>query len=282
MSLMASFRDPAVGTFIGLLGIALAFYFYVKSVRKKKLVFANKESVVLGDSDDSFDGRLRVLFDQKEVTRVTRSVFVLWNAGRETIRGSDIAHSDPLCLTFPEDTEILMLSVDRMTRSAVAANVKPRTEAQRHCVCIDFDFLDFKDGFTLSVVHNAPTGVGKIAGTIVGMPDGVQNAFPSDRDIEAYRTPRKEGRRVVRFFVRAWNLVVKSLLLLVPPVIVVFSIFTAIPLALFPSLGKPDMSAMLIAGQVNYLWLVAGIFFLLIEIAYLASVFSRPPRGLTG
>jgi len=251
MSLMTSVRDPAVGTFIGLLGIAVAFYFYVKSVRKKKLVFTNKESVVLGDSDDSFHERLRVLFDEKEVTRVTRSVFVLWNAGRETIRGSDISHSDPLCLAFPKNTEILMLSVDRMTRPAVAANVKARAETERHCVDIDFDFLDFKDGFTLSVVHNAPTGVVKIAGTIVGMPDGVQNSFPSDRDIEAYRTPKKDGHRVVRFFVRAWNLFVRSLSLIVPPIIVIFSIFTAIPLALFPSLGKPDTSVMLIAGQVR-------------------------------
>lgn len=282
MSLMASFRDPAVGTFIGLLGIALAFYFYVKSVKKKKLVFTNKESVVLGDSDDSFHGRLRVLFDEKAVTRVTRSVFVLWNAGRETIRGSDIVHSDPLCLAFPKDTEILMLSVDRMTRPAVAANVKVRTETQRHCVDIDFDFLDFKDGFTLSVVHNAPTGSGKVFGTIVGMPNGVQNSFPSDRDIEAYRTPKIKRHAAVSFFVRAWNFIFVSLSLLVPPIMIISSIFTSIPLAIFPSLGKPDTSVMFTAGQVSYQFLTFGMFLLLIEVAYLASVFSRPPRKLTG
>ncbi len=280
MSIIDLLREPAVGSLLGILGIIAAAYFYFKSNRKKKFVFVNKESSILGDASDSLTGRLRVSFDGRDVARVTRSVFVFWNAGSETIRGCDIASSDNLRIDFPVNSAILAVSVERQTRPAISAQVVPDTESPNR-VSMSFAFLDNNDGFNVVIIHTAPTGKAVIRGTIVGMRSGVKDYGPPVGDIEAYLTPKPQQRRVKRIILRIMKLVIKFIAFVVPPVLVVSTFFSDVVLSVFPSFGTPDTMGMWVAGRVNVFWLFIGVFILTLEIGYFAVAFKQPPKALT-
>ena len=81
MNLVTLFSEPAVGSALGVLGIVAAVFFYVRGKREKKFVNANKENVIIGEAKNLPLNKLKVTFDGIDVNRVTRSVFVIWNAG---------------------------------------------------------------------------------------------------------------------------------------------------------------------------------------------------------
>jgi hypothetical protein len=282
MSLMDILNAPATATAIAVVGLLLAIFIYRKQTKNKNLVYANKESVLIGASHDSLGGKLKVTFDDKNVSRVTRSVFVIWNAGRETTRGSDIATADLLRIELPRDTLILLASVDRSSRDAISFKItQDDSNSDRVTLKLSFDFLDYGDGVNLSIVHSSSAGSCALKGTLIGMPKGIKNWGPADSDLEAFRTPRPEKTWRVRAFTKVFRLTRQLVLLVIPPLIIVSSFLSAQLITFFPSLGRPDTTAMLVADRINIPWLCLGIFLLLFELLYLYVVFQRPPKKLT-
>ncbi len=274
-------EQPAFGSIIGVISTILAIYFFMRGNKKRIFTYVNKESVIIGDHGDILNHRLAVAFDGKNIERVTRSVFVVWNAGKETIRSNDIAVADPLRIEFPAGTSILLATIDRASRSAIRFQLT-YAAGEKPTLMISFDFLDRLDGANFSIVHNAPTGSAMLAGTVLGMQGGPRNRSPSDRDIESFRTPdpvRPRWKAVSKSII--WTSV-KTILILSPPIILFSAIYPDPALALFPSLGRPDNTAILVAGHVSLFWVVIGGFTIALECLILLMVLHRPPKVLTG
>jgi hypothetical protein len=279
VNLVTLFSEPAVGSALGVLGIVAAVFFYIRGKREKKFVYTNKENVIIGEAKNLPLNKLKVMFDGIDVNQVTRSVFVIWNAGRSTIRKNDIAESDPLRITLPTGTRILATSVDLITRKA--NNVSLSINQNKSEIILSFDFLDFRDGANLSVVHSAPSGQCTFEGTVLGMPDGVKNWGPSIIDIERYQTPRPSKPWFVRLPHILLLKTIKWTLLLLPWILFVCAIFTGPVVKAFPSFGKPDTTGMLIPGHVSWFWVTVSALLICGELVAVKWALQVPPKKLT-
>ena len=111
---------------------------------------------------------MEVLFEGKRVPALSVSRIAIWNAGTETLRGSDVAPRDPLCILHPSSADILKVKIIESSRTALEVALTA-TSADQNSGQITFEFLDPGDGFLLEVVHTS-TSVNTIgiAGSIMG------------------------------------------------------------------------------------------------------------------
>jgi hypothetical protein len=83
------------GVAVGLIGIALACYFYLAGRRVKDLRWTVRSvNIIQGYRSKVED--LHVSYRGVDVENLTVSKILVWNEGRETIDRDDIAPADPL------------------------------------------------------------------------------------------------------------------------------------------------------------------------------------------
>lgn len=283
MYIMDLLEKPFVGSVIGIVGLLAATIFFFRSTKKRKLVYIHRESIVIGDVSGDLSNRLTVSFDEKPVERVTRAIFVIWNAGTEAIRNSDVAQGDPLRIEVPEEARVLLVSIGVSSRSATQAKCEiEHAHGGRSTVKLIFDFLDYRDGVNVSIVHSGTAGGCTLRGTVLGMPDGIRNWGLATQDLEAFRTQTPDRDWYWRILAGIAKTCFKWLLLLLPPTIIFCALFPEIALNIFPSLGSPDTTGVLVPGVVNRFWLGGGLLLLLGDALYFINVYQRPPKILTG
>jgi hypothetical protein len=267
------------GSIVGIAGFVLAIIFYVRGKKIRRLSAESTSTVVVGAAGEA-DDRLKIVFDEHEVPRVTRSVFVLWNSGHETIRGNDVAISDPIRVEFPSGTTILAANIERITRDSINAQILQTDPGDPPSVRLTFDFIDRNDGILYSIMHTAATGQGALRGTIQGIPGGITLWDSMLRDLESYRVVR--SRRRTKYWL-LWELIKRTFLTaaaVFPPFLLISGLFSGLALRVLPSLGEPDMSAVLVAGKFNYIYIFFGTLFGLIEYFFIRSWWRRPPKTL--
>ena len=130
---------------------------------------------MIGDETSIFPDGAEVRYRGTPVPRITSSTVWIWNAGKKTVRGTDIVERDPLQLCF--GGEVLNVRTRAVSREAVKFAIATPTdssEAARRTVCLDFEFLDPGDGGAIDVLHTGPDETPKFTGTVVGIPKGPQ------------------------------------------------------------------------------------------------------------
>jgi hypothetical protein len=103
--------------FVGILGVVLAFFFYLRGQRERKPVYLLQTSRnIVVDRALAVGRKLTVLYDGQalETDNVTAMQCTLWNAGREPIKATDILI--PIRLSLPPGAEILDISVIKQSR----------------------------------------------------------------------------------------------------------------------------------------------------------------------
>lgn len=93
-----------IGAVLGLLAIivggAVAWWF----ARGPRLVMQVSGSTLVSSPSDH---RIKALYKDSPVPRVTQSLVWLWREGRGTIRGSDVVPEDPIMLKVPDGERVL-------------------------------------------------------------------------------------------------------------------------------------------------------------------------------
>jgi len=173
-TLLDFLSQPWLGTIFGILGLAAAIIFYLRSRRVSRLAYQYDEITLLGASGAAFPNEIEIRFSGAQVPCVTASRFVLWNAGNITLRGSDIVAGDPLRIELEEAGSILKLSTLKVTRDVNAFSVMQRSGADR-IADIQFDYLDPGDGIALEALHSGGRRELKLKGTLRGVPMGARN-----------------------------------------------------------------------------------------------------------
>lgn len=121
-----------------IVGFLLAIYFYRISIRERELVYCvpPARTVVV---DPSTTSALRVTFRERIVTsKVSGLQVVIWNAGRETIRESNVLETIRI-VTVPR-TPILEAQIRRSTRSVTGMSLD-MTNAFRGEVTLRFNIV---------------------------------------------------------------------------------------------------------------------------------------------
>ena len=168
-----------VSAIVGVAGVALALIsllLYRRSRIPGIIAFQSDDMSMIGDRTSFFPAGAEVRYRGTPVPRITSSTVWIWNAGKKTVRGSDIVKRDPLQLRF--GGEVLNVRTRTVSREVVKFAIhtpKDTSEEATKTVCLDFDFLDPDDGASLEVLHTGPDETPKLTGTIVGLPRGPQH-----------------------------------------------------------------------------------------------------------
>lgn len=161
-----------VGTLIGLIGVVLGVHFYRASRVGARLAYQAGGLRVIGGKEPELPTEVTVLFNNQAVSRVTKTVVVLWNCGTRTISGEDVVADDPLRITFEEEAEILKADVIDRTKDVNKFRVEKSTTLPHEAICW-FDYLDAGDGVVMEVLHTSSERFPRIAGSVRGIPRGV-------------------------------------------------------------------------------------------------------------
>jgi hypothetical protein len=199
-TLLDFLSQPWLGTIFGVLGLATAIIFYLRSRRVSQLAYQYDEVTLLGASEAAFPNEIEIRFSGAQVPCVTASRFVLWNAGNITLRGSDIVAGDPLRIELEKQGSILKLSTLKVTRDVNAIKIMKRPGADG-IADIRFDYLDPGDGIALEALHSGGGRNLRLKGTLRGVPKGARsygraNWF-SDRNILVRSFPFKSDRSLI-------------------------------------------------------------------------------------
>ncbi len=134
----------------------------------------------LGAKDDVFPSEVEVRYRGTPVSRLTSSTVWIWNAGLKTVNGEDIVPHDPLRLHFGgEVLSVRIIKTNRKVSRLMAEKSEDVSEEGKRTVYCSFDFLDRRNGSVLEVLHSGSARVPKCAGTIRGLPEGIQNWGPA-------------------------------------------------------------------------------------------------------
>ena len=168
-----------VGTVIGIAGVVvglMGLYLYRSSRVSGIIAFQSDDMSLIGDKTSIFPAGAEVQYRGTPVPRITSSIVWIWNAGKKTVRGSDIVERDPLQLRFGgEVLNVRTRTVSReVVKFAVAVPADSSKEARKN-VCVDFEFLDPDDGGVIEVLHTGSDEMPQFTGTIVGLPKGPQH-----------------------------------------------------------------------------------------------------------
>jgi hypothetical protein len=157
-----------VGTWIGIIGIGVAVFFgilavvfYFKSKREKKLQLRMKSFNLIGKAVSTIvPEKVKVLYEDKPIETMTVTNIAIWSAGREPIRKSDIAPTEPLSIVSRGDCKILEANVQCV-------------QVNNNEVIIAFEFLGKGDGAVIQIFHTGITNddlqfKGEIIGGSIG------------------------------------------------------------------------------------------------------------------
>jgi len=170
---MSEYDMGVIGLVLGVLGIlagvATSYYFYLRAREVVDPRYALARSQLLPASSDVAE-RLKFFYDGVEVTNLNICSVILWNRGRRTLSGTDIAPRDPLRVELPEGCRALTAEVEA---SREAINLRAAIDAAGTRIEITFDFLDKSDGGSVEILYQGePRAKPILAGTLRGAPAG--------------------------------------------------------------------------------------------------------------
>ena len=163
------------GFFIGVIGIILAvvFYFKAKIVAIPKYTIENIQLIELDTGDFPHD--VSMYYHEKQIARLNKTTLSFVNAGRKTIDKNDLS-PEYLDIEFEETdkTALQILSIDINEISRKAITVKTEIHDDTH-IRIYFNYLDYRDRFSITIIHTGQKIPNSIAGNIKGVPKGIIN-----------------------------------------------------------------------------------------------------------
>jgi hypothetical protein len=162
-----AFLMNVAGLFLGILGIILAVYFYVKSIRYKRLFYDARSFQLVSERIASISG-FTFRYRDEDVRNLSFMRMVVWNSGNDVLHSSDITATDPLRLHFSKATTVLQAPVPFVSHPTnnVRATLDPKC---RNEVMLSFEYLNPGQGFVLSALFSGTSDdVPCFHGTIKG------------------------------------------------------------------------------------------------------------------
>ncbi len=163
-----------VAMIVGIAGVILAVLFYYKSrVERQPFFYVESARNIIVNRELAVGEKLSVSFEGQPTgaVNITAMQCYFWNAGRGSIRESDILL--PMRLVLQQGTEILDAGVLRQTRpSVVDFRISPdRTPdgKRTNTATVTFKILEKEDGAALQILYvGGPDATVNFEGTVEG------------------------------------------------------------------------------------------------------------------
>ena len=170
--------EPLVGSIIGIVGIIIGAFFEIFFYFKSKIVSKPRYSIeninLINLLDENIPNDVTISYDNKTISCLNKTIINIWNAGKKTIMRSDLY---PQYIEIPfkreilNDTQILSVVVDSKCKYS---NIDEPIVGKDN-IKIGFDFLEYKDKITITIIHTYFECPKKINGHVVGNPKGFIN-----------------------------------------------------------------------------------------------------------
>jgi hypothetical protein len=155
---------------IGIIALIIAFIFYFKSKIRIMPNLAYKSITEVSKLSDC-KRKIKVLYNDKEVSQVTTTKIWFWNNGKRPLKREDIPLKDPLRITIENKKldEIIILDYNIIKISKESLNFNLLSGIKLNELILDFDYLDYKDGGGFEIQHtgNRESQI-KLEGVILG------------------------------------------------------------------------------------------------------------------
>lgn len=170
------FSENWFGILSVVLGIIVSYYFYRKSLLKALPAYQTKSIRIIDIQDKINIDNVEIKYNNKQITRLSKSFLVFWNNGNKTIEGKDIVDEEKLRIVFDntdKDGEILSCKVIKVTRKINNFTITQNKQKSNEAI-IDFTYLDARDGAVVEILHSFKNPNITINGAIKGIPSGVK------------------------------------------------------------------------------------------------------------
>lgn len=121
--------------------------------KKKRPSYWIKTTHLIRDSIKGIEG-VRILYNDEEIPNISSTTFIFLNSGKEAIKSSDVASKNPIKITISAQYKILDAFIEKQTNED--NNFSIQLQEDSHSVYICFEFMEYKDGITLRLIHTAP------------------------------------------------------------------------------------------------------------------------------
>jgi len=143
-----------VGSILGILGIALAIWFYLKSIKAPKLTVQIETSRMIGwGNHDDLPKTVEVTYQNVKVPRISKVLIRIWNSGTSTLERNLIPVVDQLRIELAsKNSQILMSSVIKQSKLAnnFRIQISPNNQG---LLLINFDYFDPGEGALIGILH---------------------------------------------------------------------------------------------------------------------------------
>lgn len=202
-----------LGWAIGGIGIAVSFLLFVWSRKKRVPIYRCRTTRLISSSINQIDG-LDILYDKKKLNALSITKVVLWNAGRDTISGTDVSELDRLRLSIDSDYEIL--SCDILKQTKIANNFSAHIAEDKKNIYLAFDYFDHNEGIVLKIRH---TGTSSSDLSINGSIKAVQKI---KRGFETMNITPNTSQRFQRMRKNRWWFLLLGVVLLALAFLILF------------------------------------------------------------
>lgn len=137
------------GLIIGLSGIILAIYFFVKSKKIKKKYYQLKSFNLIHESVSDLPD-LEVKYKGNVVNNLTITKIAIWNSGNQTINKQDIVDLDPLRIYGRDGIEIFDIEIIDVVESSNDYKLTKKEDSWN----LNFDYVDPNHGCGLVIYHS--------------------------------------------------------------------------------------------------------------------------------
>ena len=168
------FTEGWFGSVVGIIGIVIGCFLYVRSIRTAKPSFQKSSLRLLGADEGALPSEVTVLFQDKQIERLTRTTLIFWNNGTDVLYGEKIVKADPIKISFCSGNTILNQKVIKKTKKANAFSTRMESD-KPHQLVVTFSYLDPGDGAAVEVLHNSEKRYPKVHGSIMGLPKGFED-----------------------------------------------------------------------------------------------------------
>ncbi len=171
------FKHQATGTIIGIIGVSMGVIFYMLSIKNIEPKYAVRPSELLAEVTNDTE-RLKLLWDEKEISNIYSIKILFWNDGRKFLDKNDISTTSPLKITIPPDIDILFHQFVKTSRDDLKMESEYRETKNTKDIYINIigdEALEAGDGGIVQILYSGEkTSDFFMKGRIKGVKYGIE------------------------------------------------------------------------------------------------------------
>jgi hypothetical protein len=185
-----------ISTLLAVAGLVFGYYWYRMAKREILPRYSTSGDLIIDSSEvQPMESKIELAVGGVPVAQLSRCVLLFWNAGKLTLKGSDVI--DGISLELPGT----LIGQVKVTGSRDAC--KPHAAVSGNKIELSFSFLDHGDAIMVSALYDGPKANPELHATIMGVPEGAKavgnfhwgrNPDLEDEDDEADSEVGAKGR----------------------------------------------------------------------------------------